>query len=202
MRTEKFKESKMLKKLLTCLALCVFVCMSITEHAYAYIPLGVTGYGLYGNYETQEKSNWCWVACAKNINYWTGTSFRTQSLAVMEVKGSVSNVTGNIYETQQAAEYISNHSVSYTWSNNVLSYFGICDRIFNDQPVIAGGLKFLPTGFAPHMVLFVAWYNGNGNNRLTFFDPETGFYEDCIYEDLLESYSPSGFMYWESVYMI
>ncbi len=205
MREIKLMGNKTVKKTLICFMLCVILCSHNTNYAYAYIPLGVTGYGLYGNYEMQEKTNWCWVACAENINKWNGSAFRTQRDAVKEIKGNTlipyPNVTGSINDTKRAAKYISNNTVSYVSSSNVLTYFGICDRIYNDQPVIAGGIKFMPEGLAAHMVLLTAWYTGNGTNRLSFFDPETGLYEDCIYEEICTGTSSANFMYLESVYM-
>ena len=57
----------------------------------------------------QQKSNWCWAACAEIVGkYENPTSNRTQSDAVNYIKGSSSiNSTGTSGETAKAAKYIS-----------------------------------------------------------------------------------------------
>ena len=186
-----FKTKKSTFKRVISLTITIILLLSATTQVYAYIPSGVTGSGLYGNYVTRGKSNWCWAASAENINRWNNTPSLTQWSAVNYIKGTPSepfpNVSGDEIDTLRAAGYISNYSS--TFINDYLQYDDICDQIYSYQHTIIGMLfPIMSSGSIGHAVLIDAWYNPNGINRITYFDPGTGRNIDINYSDFCCNY--------------
>ena len=136
----------------------VFVLLfTMTTKASAYIPSGVIGSGLIGNYVVRDKTQWCWAASAENINRWNKTCY--------------------------AAEFISNFTKTYY--STYLQYDDVCDQLYNNQHTIIACLWRLLFGEGEgHTVLIDAWYNPDGSERVTYFDPGNGRNISTRYEDL------------------
>lgn len=166
----------------------VFVLLfTMTTKASAYIPSGVIGSGLIGNYVVRDKTQWCWAASAENINRWNNTPVLRQRDAVHAIKGTATdpypNVPGTEYETCYAAEFISNFTKTYY--STYLQYDDVCDQLYNNQHTIIACLWRLLFGEGEgHTVLIDAWYNPDGSERVTYFDPGNGRNISTRYEDL------------------
>lgn len=167
----------------------VFVLLfTMTTKASAYIPFGVIGSGLYGNYVVRAKTHWCWAACAENINRWNNTPVLRQRDAVHAIKGTATDpypdVSGTEYETCLAAAFISNYSKSFI-NTDLLQYDDVCDQLYsNHHTIIACLWPLLSGGTEGHEVLIEAWYNPDGSERVTYFDPGNGRNISTRYEDL------------------
>nr|WP_300005058.1 papain-like cysteine protease family protein [Tissierella sp.] len=77
------------------------------------IPVGRTyaeTYTMYVAKYAQEKTNWCWSACAKMIGVYYGRTY-SQSSICNHVKGSLINDTANLSEVTSAIRYASNKGV-------------------------------------------------------------------------------------------
>lgn len=112
----------MKKKLLTILLVLSIITFSITTIYAADGGLLLAS----SEFEEQEKSNWCWVACARNSVHHETSNHRTQKAAVMHIKGTIldwyPDEPGTIAEIEEAAEYISKDTESYTGVSSTYSF--------------------------------------------------------------------------------
>lgn len=85
----------------------------------------------------QDKSLWCWVACAEMVaKSHVPDSTVTQSQAVLYVKNSVANVTGTLYDMQVATEYIANNEITCL-KGNALTREATCRKLQSSYPIAA-----------------------------------------------------------------
>lgn len=110
-----------MKRIMAFLAIVLLVLNILTVTALAAIPVGNTGTSLLASYVVQDMSNWCWAASAENAIRWelaSSSLTRTQWDAVNYIKGSAfipfPNVGGAIYDSRDAAEFISMNTKEYT----------------------------------------------------------------------------------------
>ncbi len=87
----------------------------IEEPKYEYIPL-----------EGQQKSNWCWATSARMLSFSYYNVTRTQTQAVIHVKGADINDGGTVYEALEAASYYQNGA------DNLVAYNG---KIYSEQNI-------------------------------------------------------------------
>lgn len=122
---------------------------------------------------TQAKSNWCWAACDEMDGKWAyyDTSTRTQWDVVWHVKGwpwdPYPNEPGNIYETEDGAEYVTYDNKAFFNNWSPFSLAAIRDRI-GLQP----GKPFIALISSGHMVVV----NGADYtlDRVGYVDPLNG----------------------------
>ena len=93
-----------ISKGLVCLIISLVIVNASLGSAYA------TAYTMNVTKYAQEKTNWCWVACAKMIGAYYGRLY-AQSDICQYVKGSVVNQTASLSEVTSAINYASNRSV-------------------------------------------------------------------------------------------
>ena len=111
---------------------------------------------------------------------------RTQWDAVFYIKGWLlethPNVTGSIYDSKLAAEYISNYTESYISSQTTKTFSFLSEQIYNDHPVIVAAGYYSSTGTrnGGHATLIIGWSKTNGN-KIVYYDPLTGTYETCTF---------------------
>ena len=100
----------------------------IEEPKYEYIPL-----------EGQQKSNWCWAASARMLSFSYYDVTKTQTQAVVYVKGADINDGGTVYEAMEAASYYqngANNLVAYEWK--IYSEQNIRRFIDDGHPIYIG----------------------------------------------------------------
>lgn len=91
---------KILKRFM-CLTLALLLIIVPVSNTYAAsYTMNITKYA-------QERTKWCWAACAKMIGAYYGRIF-SQSSICTHVKGSVVNQTATIGEVTSAIRYTSN----------------------------------------------------------------------------------------------
>lgn len=99
---------KKIKKVICLLCASVLFLSQTTINAATY-SVSVTKYA-------QEKSNWCWVACAKMCGNYYGYSY-TQSNICNYVKGNTHNDTCSLTEQTQALTYTTHKNVLLSWAS-------------------------------------------------------------------------------------
>ena len=166
----------------------------LSVYAYSF------GYSLNANYVTQAKSCWCWAASAENaIIYEYPQKPYTQWDAVRYIKGSFLDLYpdtgGTIFEAGAAATYISNNTEFYSSSETTKTYSFLKNEINSNHPVIvssgyySGGLR---TG--GHDTLIIGWAEYNGEENVSYFDPDLCSYEVCTFSSFCDG-SYNGGMY-------
>lgn len=154
--------------------------------ALAAIPMDVSSIILYEDYVVQDKDQWCWAASAENAIIWEGSSSRTQWDAVKHLKGTLfepyPNVSGSIYDSASAAEYISNNTETYTAVQAKKTYSFLGQQIENRHPIIVGAGYYNSSGSrnGGHATLIIG-YRIDGIEGITYYDSLTGTTETCTY---------------------
>lgn len=170
-----------MKKITAIVSLIVSMLIFSATTVYAAGGLLLTGDG----FEKQEKSNWCWVACARNSVHHETSSHRTQKEAVRHIKGTLlnwyPNETGTILEIEEAAEYISKDTEAYTGVYQTLEYRILkseveysnatiaCVGYYNSNNVRTGG----------HAVTIAGYYLSDTDEYINYHDPLTGEFNTC-----------------------
>ncbi len=121
----------------------------------------------------QEKTNWCWAASAQSSAKHMVSSAKTQTDAVVFVKGSNVNEGGTIFETARAANYFTNNKYVYTGYERKFSYVLFKAQIMANQiPIVFMGKYKYTIRVRGHAVTVHALYQGNKNEIiLTYYDP-------------------------------
>ena len=94
---------RLLLKFIGILLVNVILISTINQVNAAEYKLNVTKY-------SQEKSNWCWVACAKMLGKYYGRSY-SQSQICKHVKNKVVNETASLSQLTSAIRYATKKSV-------------------------------------------------------------------------------------------
>lgn len=170
-----------MKRILTVLLVLSILTLSVTTiyAADGGVMLASSGF------EKQEKSNWCWVACARNSVHHETSNHRTPKAAVRHIKGSLldwyPDEAGSITEIEEAAEYISKNKESYTGLNAVYSFTGLkkevdqkdatitCGGYYNSNNVRKGG----------HAVVVIGYYISGKDNCVIYHDPSNNVTYTC-----------------------
>ena len=132
---------------------------------YASVPSGVTSYYLNENVcVPQQKTNWCWAACAENACIIENHHSYNQYYAVQMLKGTVDNpypnVWGSIQDAANAVGVISSGYLTYTYGPD-LSFSYIADKVYNSHPVIAAMFPIYSFMGEVHAVLIIGWENSS-----------------------------------------
>ncbi|MEE5991919.1 MAG: hypothetical protein V3G42_01615 [Oscillospiraceae bacterium] len=148
-----------------------------------------TTYSCYPYFLTQEKSNWCWAACA----WMSGkqaypSSAATQTSIVMHVMGSDVNQAALPDEVVEGANFVTYQTCSYQWADAAYpSVFFSIQFIEQKIPMIAFTMMDMGVGYQmTHMVVpykLVHFSDETNERRLYFFDPK-GSYRACNINDL------------------
>lgn len=126
----------MKKKLISfAIVLGVFITLGLNVLAYTG---GVGTTTQWNAMQNQEKSNWCWVASARNAVSLRKTVTASQSAGVTYGWGNTNNSPGTTTDIQNVAFYFSNYSYSYSYQNYSLPFSSVVSCIAGGRPVIAG----------------------------------------------------------------
>lgn len=181
------------RKLWTML-MCVFVFLNTTKptnvaaSTWTY-TIGTTGF------QKQERTNWCWVASARNMAVTKVSKVnvsKSQSVVVKSIKGSIKNEAGSLQETSKATKLF-NISCKSSYKFSRLSLKTIREKIDKGGGVIMAMQNALYGG---HAILL---YGYNSNGKVKIYDPQNGPVI-CEYTDLRDGKILSGYVYEKSIY--
>ena len=187
-------------------------CLFVAVLLFSAVPLMAASgsYVIGSGFETQSKSNWCWAACAVNINKVENNNVtRSQNAIVYHIVGAswgdpydpYPNVMVSLSNARAAADYASYGSVSYTAVANALGFSQIVDKIDANHPNTAGMLT--PGGGTAygHFVLIRGWKElPSGMQYVNIHNPQNGATNYCLYSSFLNGMAINGFAYAASIY--
>lgn len=141
--------------------------------------------------EKQEKSQWCWAASARNSVHNEMENHRTQKAAVMHIKGTLlnwyPNEPGDIFETAEAAEYISKGTEDYCGENGAAIFQFLKFEVDNHNATIVGYSFYNgDKRIGGHMVVITGYYIMGNSNYVVYYDPEDGLSHTCLYSDFCD----------------
>lgn len=152
----------------------LFFALVIIIGATAQMPVYAADRILNVTKKTQEKSEWCWAACAQMISIYKRGSSPSQTDIVKKIKGSNVNASGTVSEIRSAIQTALNwNSNSYSVSSqNVIGYSSITSYINNNKPIVLG---ILWRGGGGH-VYVVSGYDNYPYSEVYLTDPASGGY--------------------------
>ncbi len=140
----------------------------------AGICLAFSSVSVFGKYtfsvicEKQEKTYWCWVATARGIARGEKVVQKTQSDAVIAVKGKNVNQPGNVKELEAAAEYFA-PGVNFTIRYKPFTFNEIVKTIEAGHMVgVNWGYYYGTVRNGGHSV-FIVGYNSNDGQQLVVY---------------------------------
>lgn len=143
---------------------CVF-CLTGTASATSQASSGQANVTRY----QQEKSNWCWVACAKMIGQHMLGESESQTSIYMNTKMTnvVENKSATNTEMTKAINYVLDNQYYADYANGTVSLSYIKGSILSDQPLV---FKFYSSGYVAHAVVVDAF----SQNNIRIVDPAVG----------------------------
>lgn len=177
-----------MKRILLFFALVLSICTLCVSIVYAgdNVLLSTSGF------EAQEKSNWCWVASARNSVHYETNNHRTQKAAVLHLKGSVlgewyPNVFGNISDIEDAAEYISKDNESYTGANVTGTFLFLKGQIdYRNITIACAGYYNNNVRNSGHAVVITGYHTLAGKNHIVYHDPLDNQTYVCLYSQFCD----------------
>lgn len=146
------------------LASLLFVVLLIGQTAAAIDPSGSVEIAAV----KQEKTNWCWAACASSILNYYGKKV-SQTDFVKKVKGNVVDEGATDSAVQSGLE---NWGVNGKLLADYILYSTVCSQITSDKPIYAG---WSWTSGGGHAVVICGFTNTTTNpNKITYMDPLDG----------------------------
>ncbi len=146
---------------------------------------------VYGKYtftsitEKQEKSYWCWVATARGIARGEVFVGKTQTDAVIAVKGENVNKGGTVQELESAAEYFApgkNFCIRY----RAFTFSEIVSAIEAGHLVGANwGYYYGSVRNGGHSVFIVGYNSNNGQQTVVYCEPLIGEIQQKKYSDFV-----------------
>ena len=116
----------------TAMALVASCNLFLTASAYPYI------YSHSASFEQQVKSKWCWAACSLMSGREEYATTMNQYQVAYHVKGNYNNETATMSETVDAAEYVTNYTKTYSYSNSAKpKEFFISQFLANHSPIVS-----------------------------------------------------------------
>lgn len=135
----------------------------------------------------QEKTNWCWAACAKMMGNYLGNGY-SQSEICKNVKGNTNNNTASLDEVTSAIKYATGKTVT---RSGIIALYTISRSIDNNKPLVirmqwnsGGGHVVVVSGYNDAKVRLVdpasgcstAWYTLSDLGSGTTIQSGTGSY--------------------------
>lgn len=138
----------------------------------------------------QQKSNWCWAACAEMVAEYRRPGSRNQSAIVSYIKGSTVNEGGTSAEQAEGTTYATYNEIHYTWVNYAENYSMLRSDVSNYRPisVILGNYKYTTYRDGGHAMVCLGYVNTGGslnNNKLFIYDVNTREYFWFTYAELI-----------------
>lgn len=153
---------------------CAVILVFMVSFSFA---LGVCAASITMTRYSQNKSKWCWAACALMLARSQGADYMTQTDIVTYVKGSDVNEMGTIIETEQAVRYVADNSFSTIKGTStdgdsvVITSTALKNKIDAEYPVIMGVKYASNTSTGGHMVVAYGYYNSNNKLYIMYHDP-------------------------------
>ena len=124
----------------------------------------------------QEKTNWCWAACATAAGkHVTPSSPYNQYDAVYSVHNNYANSGGTVAETASAANFVSQSNATYTGCDYAIGSEVLVQKILQDRVTIIGYARYTPNNVydSAHMVTATKYeVETSVNHRvITVYDP-------------------------------
>jgi len=139
-------------------------------------------------FQIQEKSNWCWVACARNSVRFERLILRSQKSAVKKIKGSDIDAGGSIFEIEEAAEYISYGNENYTGVKKKLSFDNLRKQLDRENITITcmGNYDGNDFRWGGHAVVIIGYIVGTNGRYIYYVDPADDSSHICSYESFCD----------------
>ena len=178
---------------LSIILICAFISLNITN------PINAKASWIYTTittgFQKQERTNWCWVASARNMAVTKVSKVnvvKSQSNVVQIIKGSIKNETGSLRETSKAIK-IFNVSCKSSYKFARLSFKTLKEKINTG----GGGIMAMQNPlYGGHTILL---YGYDSNGKVKVYDPKKGPII-CRYTDLRDGKTLSGYSYEQSIY--
>ena len=143
--------------------------------------------GIYGMYmfyvvsEKQEKSNWCWAASSRALARQEGKVTKSQTDAVIYIKGKNVNDMASLQEYEKAAEYYSGKNFSTMVTP--MTYPQIT-KMLDDGHLVGTNCGYYLGNYrySGHSLYIVGYNNNDGQNLVVFVDPKDGNSDRLTYE--------------------
>lgn len=133
----------------------------------------------------QDKSKWCWVACAQNsVKNIKGTA-PSQKSAVVYVLGSDKNQGGTNAQTDKAAEYLSNNTLVYghTSTGTIKGFTFLASQIDKGYVnILSSGYYVDGVRSSGHDVLMTGYEIKDSVQYIYYYDPYDGSTNYCKYK--------------------
>lgn len=139
-------------------------------------------------FQTQEKSAWCWVACARNSVRFERLILRSQKSAVKKIKGSDIDDGGSILEIEEAAEYISYGNENYTGVKEKFSFDNLRKQLDRENITITcmGDYDRNDFRWGGHAVVIIGYIVGTNGRYIYYVDPADDSSHICSYESFCD----------------
>ena len=124
--------------------------------------------------QQQQKSNWCWAACAKIMgDYVNGGTSRSQSEIAQYINGGA-NEYGSIYDLANGAAYATYFNKSFGTAG-VFSYSRIDTEIGDYKPISLLNGKYIGERWIGHFMVCIGYViNDNSLNDSSLFIYDVG----------------------------
>lgn len=188
------------KKVITLLMLVIMFCC-LQDVAYADMAYISNEEGYY----KQEKDLWCWLASAENATKLEKIGLYNQYETAKALKGSTKDVSGNLIDAANAAEYMCYDTYSYTASYYIYTYQTLKNYLNRSIPVIMGLNWLDKNGRAEygHMVVLVGYnddyVHGVKQDKIYYYDPDTDSIQSDSYARIIDKNSRNKFIYQTTV---
>ena len=168
-----------LRKLSIILLIALLLNLSIIP-SFAITTLGVS-------LIQQEQSNWCWAASALMVGKYAYPSTTvTQSQIVYHVKGTVDNLPADLYESADAAMFVTNYNTGYTVHSSYFSFSTTKNYIDSGVPIMARVYRSTPAQDSlGHFYVIYGYHESSTGQYLYIINPGDGYGYYVSYSDFL-----------------
>lgn len=137
----------------------------------------------------QQKSNWCWAACAEMVAEYRRPNSRNQSAIVTHIKGSTVNDTASYTERAQATTYATYNEINFIGMGTTRIYSTLRTHLSEYRPLSLGFGKYennvRTSGHAMVCLGYVKVGSNANNNKIFIYDVNDGQYYWFTYYELL-----------------
>lgn len=145
----------------------------------------------------QEKTNWCWAACAEMAGKQAyPSSDRDQWDVVKEVKGTLftpyPNVGGGMSESIEGSEYVTYSTITFSKSGSDTSWETLCNNMAAGKAIQAQAGYYSSSGSrtSGHIVVIIECFvTGSATSvvkNIRYIDPLDGLTHVCSYEEFCD----------------
>ncbi|TYQ15168.1 UNVERIFIED_CONTAM: papain like cysteine protease AvrRpt2 [Acetivibrio alkalicellulosi] len=183
----------------------VFVIASIIVFS-SLLYVGASSKVLFQSIRKQERTLWCWAACAQQSGFWWANynepfSSRPleQSEIVRHVKGSVVNAAANGPETAQAAKFAaySSSKANATAAESFYFNFNTIKGFINQgKPLICNQFNFNAVQPIGHIILVSGYVDTSTKKNVIYVDPDDGKRYEISYDKFVSGWNPGYTWVW------